>query len=288
MSSLREEKGRVLEEILECERQIVLWEKKLALEKETQEALDPTVGESEIKGMEKDIHRMKLRHEAVSREQERLVAEMERAIEKREVIAMKHKSSTSLTTAAAATAGKTLLGASAGARGGAGGGGGGGAGGPGAAAATRLGLRHRATTLRKEIEARSGAAADVEAAVADKEAAAQEMLAAVTEHAAAVAELEGRAASKQRAINAALYEKQKAVEAASLLGRMLQRLEELETGRLPPLTTDEALHAVDRLRDAEGARAKVRALTVHLAAAHPELLDVLDRVAQLIDIAPTL
>jgi hypothetical protein len=44
VGSAKDEKGRLLEELLECERQIVLWEKKLTLEKETQETLDPTAG----------------------------------------------------------------------------------------------------------------------------------------------------------------------------------------------------------------------------------------------------
>jgi hypothetical protein len=39
----------------------LLWERKIQLEKEMQEALDPTVGQSEIMELRKEIHRMELR-----------------------------------------------------------------------------------------------------------------------------------------------------------------------------------------------------------------------------------
>ena len=55
------DKAELLESIVESERQLMLWERKIQLEKETQAALDPTVGESEAQGMEREIHRMKLR-----------------------------------------------------------------------------------------------------------------------------------------------------------------------------------------------------------------------------------
>ena len=54
------EKTSLMEEIVLAEKHIMLWEKKIQLEKETVKALDPTVGQSEAKSMEKEIHRMKL------------------------------------------------------------------------------------------------------------------------------------------------------------------------------------------------------------------------------------
>lgn len=45
---IREEKAELMQEIQECERQILLWERKYQLEREMQEALDPNVGQSEI------------------------------------------------------------------------------------------------------------------------------------------------------------------------------------------------------------------------------------------------
>ena len=50
-------KAGLLEEVIDTERQVLLWEKKIQLERETQAALDPEVGTSEIKAMEIEIHR---------------------------------------------------------------------------------------------------------------------------------------------------------------------------------------------------------------------------------------
>jgi len=83
---LIEEKESVFNEIIEVEKQLMLWEKKIQLEKETQEALDPEYGQPEIKGMKKEIHRMRLRLSQLQRQQEKMIQEMERTIEKKEHI----------------------------------------------------------------------------------------------------------------------------------------------------------------------------------------------------------
>merc|ERR1711968_317034 len=91
IKTLKDEKKELLKDIVECERQLLLWEKKIQLEKETQAALDPDVGMAETKAMEREIHRMRLRYEAIKRDQDRMVSEMERAIYKREAITNKYK-----------------------------------------------------------------------------------------------------------------------------------------------------------------------------------------------------
>ena len=73
LAGIKEEKARLLEDILEAERQVMMWEKKIQLEKETQAALDPEVGQAEVKAMEKEIHRMTLRFETLKRDQERMI-----------------------------------------------------------------------------------------------------------------------------------------------------------------------------------------------------------------------
>ena len=83
-------KATLLDEIVENERQALLWEKKIQLDKEMREALDPTIGQLETQTMEKEIHRMNLRYEALLREQERLSIEMEQAILKRSSIALRY------------------------------------------------------------------------------------------------------------------------------------------------------------------------------------------------------
>ena len=84
-----EEKKRVVAEVVETERQIMLWERKIQLEKETQAALDPDVGGDVVGAMKKEIGRMETRHGELVKRQERLMQEMEKAIYKRELITTK-------------------------------------------------------------------------------------------------------------------------------------------------------------------------------------------------------
>ncbi len=65
-----------MNEIVQCERQILLWERKYQLEKEMQEALDPNVGQSEIEDLKKEIHRMELKYHSLTKEQEKITNEM--------------------------------------------------------------------------------------------------------------------------------------------------------------------------------------------------------------------
>ena len=65
ITKLKESKAEILAEIVEAERQILLWERKITLEKEMQEALDPTIGQTEIVAMRKEIHRMELRYDVL-------------------------------------------------------------------------------------------------------------------------------------------------------------------------------------------------------------------------------
>ena len=60
ITQLKEQKSDILIEVIEAEKQILLWERKYQLEKEMQDALDPTIGQTEIVAMKKEIHRMQL------------------------------------------------------------------------------------------------------------------------------------------------------------------------------------------------------------------------------------
>ena len=86
IDTLRIEKETLFGEMVEYERQIMVWEKKIQLEKETQALVDPSVGNSEIQSMRKEIHRMKLRQNQLQKRQESLLLELERRITKREDI----------------------------------------------------------------------------------------------------------------------------------------------------------------------------------------------------------
>jgi len=88
---LKEQKEGLLLDVTEAEKQVMLLEKKIALERETQAALDPEVGAAEVRAMEREIHRMRLRYAQLQRRQEQMIAEMERAIYKRDNIEAKGK-----------------------------------------------------------------------------------------------------------------------------------------------------------------------------------------------------
>merc|ERR1719265_871738 len=87
----KEEKAKTHDEILEAERQVQLWDRKITLEREMQEALDPNVGQADAAAMKKEIHRMEWRLEQLKRRQESMIVEMERAVHKRDAIALKYE-----------------------------------------------------------------------------------------------------------------------------------------------------------------------------------------------------
>lgn len=86
IDKIREEKADLMNEIIECERQILLWERKYQLEREMQEALDPNVGQSEIEELTKELHRMELKYQSLIKAQEKINTEMLRAVNKKEDI----------------------------------------------------------------------------------------------------------------------------------------------------------------------------------------------------------
>lgn len=87
------EKERLLNSLLEAERQIMLWEKKIQLAKETIAAVDSEEVQGEIQLMKSEIHRMEVRisqlrkqHEKLQRDSEATVARRESIVERREAI----------------------------------------------------------------------------------------------------------------------------------------------------------------------------------------------------------
>ncbi|KAL7536679.1 hypothetical protein ACHAWF_014364, partial [Thalassiosira exigua] len=84
-------KKKMSHEIHDIEEQLKVWEKKIQVEKETQEELHTSKDAIDTKGMEKEIQRMKYRLESLVRTQEQLLRDVELAIHKREDIAVKYK-----------------------------------------------------------------------------------------------------------------------------------------------------------------------------------------------------
>lgn len=92
VQDLEAKKKDILEKIVEAEKQICLWERKIQLEKEMQETIDPSIGQAEVEQMKKEIHRMELIFTSLKKQQEVLIQEMERAVNKRESIKLKYSS----------------------------------------------------------------------------------------------------------------------------------------------------------------------------------------------------
>ncbi|XP_035515431.1 coiled-coil domain-containing protein 40 [Morone saxatilis] len=87
----QEEKERLLNTLVEAERQIMLWEKKIQLVKETRSAVNSEVGQGEIKMMKAEIHRMEVRLNQLMKQQEQLLRESEATVARRETIVLRRE-----------------------------------------------------------------------------------------------------------------------------------------------------------------------------------------------------
>ncbi|KAI4832920.1 hypothetical protein KUCAC02_015856, partial [Chaenocephalus aceratus] len=88
---IQEEKERILNSLVEAERQIMLWEKKIQLVKETRSAVDLEVGQGDIQIMKAEVHRMEVRLNHLLKQQERLLKESEATVERRGVIILRRE-----------------------------------------------------------------------------------------------------------------------------------------------------------------------------------------------------
>lgn len=88
---MQQERDNALDELVNLERQVLLWERKVTLEKEMQQAIDPSVGQSELTAMRKEIHRMELREAQLKKTQEQLLLELKQMLAKRDVIQVRNE-----------------------------------------------------------------------------------------------------------------------------------------------------------------------------------------------------
>ncbi|XP_055762960.1 coiled-coil domain-containing protein 40 [Salvelinus fontinalis] len=89
LERIQEEKDRLFNSLVESERQVMLWEKKTQLVRETRSAVDSEVGQGDIRTMRAEIHRMEVRYGQLMKQQERLLREMEGVVARRETIVMR-------------------------------------------------------------------------------------------------------------------------------------------------------------------------------------------------------
>ena len=87
---LREEKADTLAQIIETERQIHLWERKIQLQEQMQKIIKPDSGLKEIDDMKSYIHRQKLLYKKLQAEQEEVIKNMERSVQRRDFIKVRY------------------------------------------------------------------------------------------------------------------------------------------------------------------------------------------------------
>uniref|UniRef100_A0A3Q3GDB2 Coiled-coil domain 40 molecular ruler complex subunit n=1 Tax=Labrus bergylta TaxID=56723 RepID=A0A3Q3GDB2_9LABR len=87
----QEEKERLLNSLLEAQQQIMLWEKKIQLVKETRSAVDIDLGQGDFQMMKTEIHRMEVRLNQLMKQQERLLRESEATVARRETIVLRRE-----------------------------------------------------------------------------------------------------------------------------------------------------------------------------------------------------
>lgn len=248
-------KAALMDEIMEMERQGLLWEKKIQLDKETRLALDPTVGQKETENMEREIHRMSLRFEALKREQERLSNEMERAIEKRATIATRYSKAAPLTAAPKASKSTKDL--------------------------TVAGAKQRIGVLKKEGRQLAEETTHFSVLLEDKRSQLQAVANQLEDVTAQYADSEEQCHQLQSQINDLLYQKQLQQERISYKQKYASRLRDLSQSA--GVDINSSLQVERRVLSATQALDNVREIIGELQTSFPHLSEVLERVAAMTD-----
>ncbi|KAG1687526.1 hypothetical protein DVH05_005140 [Phytophthora capsici] len=248
-TTLRQEKQELLTRVVEVERQLMLWEKKIQLEKETQAALDPEVGQAEARSMEKEIHRMRLRLEALQRSQEQMLQDMEQAVHKRDLIALRGRSKKEQE-----------------------------------ADLTFAALTAKVSTLQNQLRKSERDAARLDKSIRSQLVSGEDVSFQLEKVSAELKVDEERGLSLQRDINTSLYDKQRYIDAAARKLRMTKRFDALCRGVTNgPANEAQAAEALEKAR--EGIE-KVRAIVTMLQKQNPHLAEVLPRVLLLAEDPP--
>jgi len=245
-------KAEVLDEIMEMERQLMLWEKKIQLEKDTRDALDPEAGTKEIAAMEQEIHRMQLRQQVLKVEQERMIKEMEQAVLKRETIALRMKGK------------KAKMG---------------GANGVTTQAQSARQLKKLKRSMKETLRAAAEHSHHIKGKMNDINGLTK-VLQSETER---YGELEEELEAKQKKINSMLYEKRRHTEIHGRHQRMEKRYKALEQGDRPSVSEDggEDEKVIQRLFLAERDGDNFRSVVKVLAGRFEHLEEVFIRLGQL-------
>ncbi|KAH7832548.1 putative Coiled-coil domain-containing protein 40 [Monocercomonoides exilis] len=216
----RKGKEQMTQDIVECERQVLLWNRKIELEKETQSTLDTAGAESEIKEMEEEIHRMELRLQVIKKSEEETAKRMEQVVMSRASIAQTNWSSQkmAMTAAKASTArgirGTTGAGVTTRSFGRTGG-----------LGATKTAIKAQITDIQRKTRAIEAEVARTEAdckAAAEQQSQLQDK---VKQNAEKKAELEAMKKGEQEKTTELLMEKQKNLDKLTRCQRFIKRYE---------------------------------------------------------------
>ena len=247
-------KNQILDEIVEAERQILLWEKKIQLEKETQVTLDPTATNNEAAGMEREINSMQHRLSALVREQEKMIKEMERAVHKREDIAVKHRNGV-----------KEMK--------------------PGQETFTKASLKKKIATLKKNLKQSARETAQYAAASEENQQQLEQLTIELERATSDYSTLESAANKLQEDINSSLYDKQRLKTKLDRRQRFVDRMQSLEDGKIEPVNIEEEQFIIEkRLMVSMASSKKIRAIIDHVKGKFPHLEQVLERVSHLAEI----
>eukprot|EP00928_Gymnodinium_smaydae_P008119 TRINITY_DN1293_c0_g1_i3.p1 TRINITY_DN1293_c0_g1~~TRINITY_DN1293_c0_g1_i3.p1 ORF type:complete len:901 (-),score=260.53 TRINITY_DN1293_c0_g1_i3:81-2738(-) len=208
------EKAQMVQDVLESERQVLLWDRKITLEREMQQALDPNVGQADSAAMKKEIHRMELRLAQLKRKQESMIVEMERAIHKKDAIALKYEPMAKKNKAAASA----------------------------------VNIKRQVQSLKNNLRLCTQANADAEQKISQREAELTQLQRTIEQGAEECTNLERAADNLRGEVQVATIEKQRGLEELLKLQRAKQRYDELAQGTGPPPPSnvralrDEQLH----------------------------------------------
>ncbi|KAM4750889.1 coiled-coil domain-containing protein 40 [Anableps anableps] len=89
LEKTQDEKENLLKCQLEAKQQIMLWERKIQILKETRSVVNSEINQREIQKMKTEIHRMELQVTKLTKQQEQLMRESEKAVAKREHLDMR-------------------------------------------------------------------------------------------------------------------------------------------------------------------------------------------------------
>ena len=87
---LREEKADILAQIIEAERQITVWERKIELQEQLQKIIKPETGRKEIDEMKNYINKQKTVYKKLISEQEGVIKNMEKSVQRKDYIKVKY------------------------------------------------------------------------------------------------------------------------------------------------------------------------------------------------------